>query len=98
MTLTIEEVRHIAQLARLRLTPEEEELYRNQLSSILDYAIRLSEVDTSAIPPTATVLSIHAPLREDIARPSRSTKQILANAAVEEEDMFSVPLVINNPS
>ncbi len=52
MSLTLDDVRHIADLARLRLTDEEMLKYREQLSAILDYAARLSAVDTSAIEPT----------------------------------------------
>lgn len=94
MAITIEEVRRIAQLARLRLTPEEERRYAEQLSDILDYAGRLGEVDTSAIPPTASVLSLRAPLRPDEVRPCPSRNKILRNAPSEEEGMFRVPPIL----
>ncbi len=94
MALTLEEVRHIAHLARLRLTPEEEELFRDQLSAILKAADRLAQVDTSAIPPTATVLPLRAPLRPDEVRPCPPRVRILANAAEVEEGMFRVPAVL----
>jgi aspartyl-tRNA(Asn)/glutamyl-tRNA(Gln) amidotransferase subunit C len=94
MAITIEEVRHIAQLARLRLTPEEERRYAEQLSDILDYAGRLGEVDTSAIPPTASVLPLQAPLRPDEVRPCPSRDSILRNAPSEEEGMFRVPPIL----
>ena len=51
MTLTLAQVQHIARLARLQLSPEELERYREQLSEILDYAARLQELDTTGIPP-----------------------------------------------
>ncbi len=95
MALTLEEVRHIAYLARLRLTPEEEETYRQQLSAILDYAGRLAQVDTSAIPPTATVLPLTAPLRPDETRPCLPREKALANAPAAEEGMFRVPPVLD---
>ena len=95
MALTIEEVKKIAYLARLRLTAEEEERYAGQLSAILDYAQRLQEVDTSHIPPTASVLPLTAPLREDEARPSTPQEDILLNAPSEEEGMFRVPPVLD---
>ncbi len=94
MALTLEEVRHIAKLARLRLTPEEEERYREQLSAILEAADRLAQVDTSAIPPTATVLPLRAPLRPDEARPCPPRERMLANAAEAEDGMFRVPAVL----
>jgi len=95
MALTLEEVRHIAQLARLDLTREEEERYREQLSAILEYAARLAQVDTSAIPPTSTVLPLDAPLREDTPRPSASQEAILHNAPSSQEGMFRIPPVLD---
>ena len=94
MALTVEEVRHIAYLARLRLSPEEEQRYTKQLSAILDYAARLRAVDTSEISPTATVLALHAPLRPDEPRPCPTKEKILANAPQVEEGMFRVPPVL----
>jgi len=95
MTLTVEEVRHIAQLARLRLTTEEERLYTEQLSDILDYASRLGEVDTSNIPPTASVLPLRAPLRPDMVRPCTPRERILRNAPSDQEGMFRVPPILD---
>ncbi|MEW6568088.1 MAG: Asp-tRNA(Asn)/Glu-tRNA(Gln) amidotransferase subunit GatC [Chloroflexota bacterium] len=96
MTLTLDQVRHIAQLARLRLTPDEESRYREQLSAILDYAARLARIDTTAIPPTATVLPLHAPLRQDQPRSGVPRERILANAAAAEEGMFRIPPVFDD--
>ncbi len=95
MALTLEEVRHIARLARLRLTPEEEQRYTEQLSAILDYAARLQQVDTSQIPPTATVLPLRAPLRPDEPRPCPPRERLLANAAQQQAGMFRVPPVLD---
>lgn len=96
MGLTVEEVRKIASLARLKLTPEEEKRYAEQLSAILEYAAQLQKVDTSQIPPTATVLPLNAPLREDLVRPSAPRDEILANAPDEGEGMFRVPPVLDH--
>ena len=96
MSITIDEVRKIAYLARLKLSPEEEQRYAEQLSAILEYAARLQEVDTSKIPPTATVLPLRAPLRADEIRPSTPREQILANASSKREGMFQVPPVLDN--
>jgi aspartyl-tRNA(Asn)/glutamyl-tRNA(Gln) amidotransferase subunit C len=95
MALTVNEVRHIANLARLRLTPEEEGRYAEQLSAILEYAARLGEVDTSAIPPTATVLPLRAPLRPDEVRPCPPHQRIMQNAPSDEEGMFRVPIILD---
>jgi aspartyl-tRNA(Asn)/glutamyl-tRNA(Gln) amidotransferase subunit C len=95
MALTIDEVRHIAQLARLKLSAEEEERYTQQLSAILEYAERLQAVDTSAIPPTSTVLPMDAPLRSDVVRPSPTRERMLENAPAAEDGMFRVPPVLD---
>lgn len=94
MTLTLAEVEHIAQLARLKLTPAEKELYRAQLSAILEYAARLQKLDTSGIPPTASVLPPRSVLREDEPRPGLPVKAVLQNASQTEENQFRVPPVL----
>src|SRR5512136_905009 len=93
MTLTLEEVEHIASLARLRLTEEEKLRYCEQLSAILDYMDKLRELDTSRIEPTATVLPLHTVLRSDTVRPSLLPEEWLANAPEAEGQMYRVPPV-----
>lgn len=93
MSLTKEEVEHIAKLARLELTEEETERYREQLSDILDYAARLQTLDTSKIPPTASVIARRSVLREDVARQGLSTQEALNNAPQVEQGQFRVPPV-----
>jgi len=95
MALTRDEVQHIAKLARLKLTAEEEARYTEQLSDILDYAARLREIDTSAISPTASVLSLDAPLREDVLREGPPQEDILANAPSKSDAMFQVPPIFD---
>ena len=68
--LSTDEVRHVAELAKLQLTEEEVELFAGQLSAVLDYAAALEEVDTSHVPPTATVLPLRSIMREDVVKPS----------------------------
>jgi aspartyl-tRNA(Asn)/glutamyl-tRNA(Gln) amidotransferase subunit C len=94
MTLTLAEVEHIAELARLKLTDEEKELYRQQLSAILEYAARLQKLDTSQIPPTSSVLPPRSVLRPDVAAPSLDLEDILRNAPQTENDQFRVPPVL----
>jgi aspartyl-tRNA(Asn)/glutamyl-tRNA(Gln) amidotransferase subunit C len=93
MKLSREQVEHIAELARLALTDEELELYREQLSHILDYFERLQELDTEAIEPTASVLTLRSVMREDVPRPSLPREDILANAPATEDGCFLVPPV-----
>lgn len=94
MTLTRQEVEHIAALARLELAPEELERFRQQLSDILEYAARLQQVDTSQVPPTASVLDARSDLREDVSRPGLPLASLLANAADTDTDQFRVPPVL----
>ena len=65
MSLTIQEVEHIARLARLELTAEQKEHYRGQLSTILDHIARLKELDTRDIPPTTSGSLTEMPLRTE---------------------------------
>ena len=94
MTLTIEEVEHIAALARLKLTDEEKARYREQLSAILDYAARLQSLDTAGIPPTSSVLPPRTVLRPDEPRPGLRREDLLANAPDTIDDQFRVPPVL----
>lgn len=94
MTLTSAEVEHIAQLARLKLSTQEIERYREQLSAILDYADRLQVLDTTGIPPTFSVLPPAPVLREDRARPGLSLEELLGNAPDSENRQFRVPPVL----
>ena len=93
MKLSREQVEHIAQLARLALSEEEKALYQGQLSAILDYFERLQELDTEAIPPTATVLPLRSVMRE--SRPAMDREDILANAPAAEDGCFQVPAVLD---
>jgi aspartyl-tRNA(Asn)/glutamyl-tRNA(Gln) amidotransferase subunit C len=94
MTLSLKEVEHIAELARLALSDAEKERFCEQLSTILDHAARLQAIDTSAIPPTASVLPVDTVLRDDLSRPGLPPEQILANAPDQEDNMFRVPVIL----
>lgn len=94
MSLDRETVLHIAELARLELTPEEVELYREQLSAVLEHFARLQTLDTGDIPPTASVLPGRCPLRPDEPRPGLPREALLANAPEAEAGQFKVPPVL----
>jgi aspartyl-tRNA(Asn)/glutamyl-tRNA(Gln) amidotransferase subunit C len=96
MSITRQDVQHIAELAKLDLTDAEEALYQRQLSAILDYAQRLKALDTEAIPPTATVLPLRSVMREDVARPSLPVDEILANAPARSGDSFEVHVILED--
>jgi aspartyl-tRNA(Asn)/glutamyl-tRNA(Gln) amidotransferase subunit C len=94
MRLTTAEVEHIAELARLSLTDQEKTLFREQLSAILDHAATIQQVDTSAIPPTATVLPLRNVMREDAVAPSMPREDVLANAPDAAEGCFRVRAIL----
>ncbi|MRR30276.1 Asp-tRNA(Asn)/Glu-tRNA(Gln) amidotransferase subunit GatC [bacterium] len=93
MSLTLKEVEHISELARLVLTDAEKEQYREQLSAILDYAQRLQEVDTANIPPTSSVLPLSTDLRGDVPLPGLSLEELMRNAPDQKGGQFKVPPV-----
>jgi aspartyl-tRNA(Asn)/glutamyl-tRNA(Gln) amidotransferase subunit C len=96
MALSLEEVRRIAQLARLRLSPDEEETFAVQLSAILDHVAELSTLDVTGVEPMTHALSAGegAPLREDAVLPSLAPDVALANAPAREGTCFKVPRII----
>ncbi len=91
--LSKDQVRHVAQLARLGLEPGDEDFYADQLSGILGAIDRLQEVDTEAIPPTAQVVEVENPLREDVPRPGLTQEDALANAPAAVNGFFRVPAI-----
>ena len=96
MALSLEEVRRIAQLARLRLSPEEEGTFAVQLSAILDHVADLSKLDVTGVEPMTHALAAGegAPLREDAVLPSLAPDVALANAPAREGTCFKVPRII----
>jgi aspartyl-tRNA(Asn)/glutamyl-tRNA(Gln) amidotransferase subunit C len=90
VTLSQDQVRHVAMLARLGLEPGEEEYYARQLSGILAHIERMGELDTEAIPPTAQVVSIEIPLRDDEPRHGLDQEQALVNAPAAADGYFAV--------
>jgi aspartyl-tRNA(Asn)/glutamyl-tRNA(Gln) amidotransferase subunit C len=93
VTLSREQVRHVANLARLGLEPGEEDFYATQLSGILAHIDRLQELDTEAIPPTAQVVALANPLRDDVPRPGLTQEQALANAPARQDGYFVVKAI-----
>jgi len=98
MSLTLEEVDHIADLARLELSTDEKMRYREQLSAVLDYFKNLQQVDTAHISPSFSVSTGSdnpSELRVDVARPSLTPEQLLFNAPDAENGQFRVPPVLD---
>jgi aspartyl-tRNA(Asn)/glutamyl-tRNA(Gln) amidotransferase subunit C len=93
MSLSKQEVEHIAKLARLELSEEQKELYREQLSAILDYISKLNELDTKDVLPTAGGGLAQMTLRVDVSHPGLATDELLSNAPQTEDKQFKIPPV-----
>ncbi|MBI5872759.1 MAG: Asp-tRNA(Asn)/Glu-tRNA(Gln) amidotransferase subunit GatC [Candidatus Omnitrophica bacterium] len=94
MAISKEEVKYIANLARLGLAEAEVEHFREQLGSILGYIDKLKKVDVSKIIPMAHVLDIKNVYRQDTVLPSIDPQKVLQNAPSREGQFFKVPKVI----
>jgi aspartyl-tRNA(Asn)/glutamyl-tRNA(Gln) amidotransferase subunit C len=95
MSLTLQDVAKIANLARLDLTDEQMAQYQEQLSAILDYAEMLNELDLTDIEPTAHAVAQQNVMREDVARPSLPIESVLYNAAKTAQNQFQIQAVLD---
>lgn len=96
MELSHEQVRGIAELAKLDLTDDEVALYAGQLSHILQYFERLQALDTTQIEPTASVLPLKNVLREDVAGTPLDTADVIANAPDTQDNQFRVSAILGD--
>lgn len=97
MNITELEVRRVAELANLALTPDEVVRMAHDMSGILTHIDKLNEIDTTGIAPMAQVLFTSddtATLRDDIERPSLPNADAVANAPLSGAGYFKVPKVI----
>ncbi len=88
------DVKYVAHLARLALTPEEEQKIGAQLSSVLGYIEKLKEVDVSGVEPTAHAFPLVNVTRPDEVRPSLSHEDALRNAPAQANGLFIVPKIV----
>jgi aspartyl-tRNA(Asn)/glutamyl-tRNA(Gln) amidotransferase subunit C len=94
MSLTADEVRWVAKLARLQLSDADLETLTKQLAAIVDYVAQLQQVNTEGVEPLAHALPIHNVFREDEPRPSLPVEAALANAPDRRGDFYGVPAVL----
>lgn len=92
--ISIEQVRHVARLARLELTIAEEEGLQADMSEILAYVEKLNRLDTSAVEPTTQVGDPGTPMREDEVTNRPAPDEMLANAPARSGNFFKVPKII----
>jgi len=92
--LTAADVRRVAELARLTLSPDDVALFTVQLGSILAYADQINQADTSAVAPTSHPLAAESTFRDDEPRPCMDRERALANAPDSGAGLFKVPKVL----
>ena len=88
--LTSNDIKHTAELARIKLSANEVEKYTEELNSILEYIEILNDVKTDAVEETSQVTGLTNKQREDKVRPSLSQKQALSNSRHTEKGYFSI--------
>src|ERR1700674_2360382 len=87
------DVAHVAKLARLELTAEEQERFAEQLGAVLDHAADVEALDTAGVAPTAHPLPLANVLREDQPVPGLDRDEVLAQAPAVEDNRFAVPRI-----
>ncbi|GAC1466101.1 MAG: Asp-tRNA(Asn)/Glu-tRNA(Gln) amidotransferase subunit GatC [Isosphaeraceae bacterium] len=95
MTLTNDDVAKVAILARLRIRPDELELFTEQLNTIFGLVAQLKETDTEGIEPLAHGVEVRNVFREDVLEPSLPRDKALANAPKRNSESFLVPAVLD---
>ena len=94
MSVSPEQVRHIAKLARLAMSDEDLDRLLPELNNILGWVEQLGEVNTDGVEPLATVIDQKLRLRDDIVNDGNIRDDILANAPEAQHGFFAVPKVI----
>ena len=94
MKIGADQVLELAELAQLRLEPDEAERMRRDLDAILEYVDKLRELDTDGVEPTAHVLEISTPYRKDAVGGVLPVSEAIRNAPEHDESQMIVPKVI----
>ena len=94
MKITIGEVEHVAELARLEVDDQEKQQLTEQMNQILLYMEKLNELETEGVPPTSHAIDLHNAFREDVVQESMNKTDTLENAPEANDNEFIVPRVI----
>ncbi|SDN20860.1 Asp-tRNA(Asn)/Glu-tRNA(Gln) amidotransferase subunit GatC [Bacillus sp. OK048] len=89
-----DQVKHVANLARLAITEDEAEKFTKQLDAIITFAEQLNELDTSNVEPTYHVLKMNNVFREDMKQKGLPREEVLKNAPVHQEGQIKVPAIM----
>ncbi|WP_019376944.1 Asp-tRNA(Asn)/Glu-tRNA(Gln) amidotransferase subunit GatC [Virgibacillus halodenitrificans] len=92
--ITKEQVKHVANLARLAITEEEAEMFQGQLNSIISFAEQLNELDTEDVEPTTHVLDLKNVLRKDEPKEWITQEEALKNAPDKKDGHYRVPSIL----
>jgi aspartyl-tRNA(Asn)/glutamyl-tRNA(Gln) amidotransferase subunit C len=95
MALTADQVRWVAHLARLELTPDEVAEFTGQLNQIVEYVNQLQAVNTDGVEPLSHPLPVQNVFRDDDMKQSLSAQEALANAPARKINFFAVPAVLD---
>ncbi|WP_035437754.1 Asp-tRNA(Asn)/Glu-tRNA(Gln) amidotransferase subunit GatC [Bacillus sp. UNC322MFChir4.1] len=92
--ISVENVKHVAHLARLAITDQEAEKFQKQLDAIVTFAEQLNELDTTKVKPTTHVLDMKNIMREDVPEKGLPVEEVLKNAPDHKENQIRVPAVL----
>jgi aspartyl-tRNA(Asn)/glutamyl-tRNA(Gln) amidotransferase subunit C len=92
--ISIDQVKHVAHLARLAITEEEAAMFQKQLDAIITYAEQLNELDTTNVEPTSHVLSMKNVMREDEPKQGLPIAEVLKNAPDHKDGYIRVPSIL----
>lgn len=95
MAVDTETVRHVAKLARIRVEPEQQQAFANELSQILGWVEQLNELDTDGVEPMTSVADMRLKMRADEVTDGNRREDILANAPEAKHGFFVVPRVVD---
>jgi aspartyl-tRNA(Asn)/glutamyl-tRNA(Gln) amidotransferase subunit C len=94
MSVSPEQVRHIAKLARIAMSDEEIERLAPELNAIIGWVEQLGEVNTDGVEPLTAVIDLKLRLRDDVVNDGKIRDRVLANAPQAQHGFFAVPKVI----
>ncbi len=94
MSITRDEVAHLARLSRLALTDDELDRFAGQLDVIIGAVARVQEVAAAGIPPTTHAAELSNVFREDVLQPCLGADVVLAQAPAAEQGRFKVPRIL----
>ncbi|KOP71287.1 Asp-tRNA(Asn)/Glu-tRNA(Gln) amidotransferase subunit GatC [Cytobacillus solani] len=92
--ISADQVKHVANLARLAITEEETEKFTNQLDAIISFAEQLNEINTDGVEPTSHILDMKNVMREDVPQEGLPQSEVLKNAPEHQDGQVKVPSIM----